>query len=145
MKFVNVLMAASLFLLPLAHADEPSTCPAAIPPCSVDGKDISQDNAAIIAAIGQQQFCFQAVKLAEVCASQEGLTDIKFINAAGAKCEARLKELAPSATDLANLANMKAACQRKWFGREGSQYISLNGYCKLRALSWTLNLLDEQE
>lgn len=145
MKFANVLMAASFLLLPLAQADEPNTCPAVIPPCSVDGKDISQDNAAIIAAIGQQQFCFQAVKLAEVCGTQEGLNDIKLINAAGAKCEARMKELSPSQTDLNNLANMKAACQRKWYGREGSQYISLNGYCKLRALSWTLNLLDEQE
>jgi hypothetical protein len=56
-----------------------------------------------------------------------------------------MKDLNPSVTDRNNLENMKAACQRKWYGREGSQYISLNGYCKLKALSWTLNLLDENE
>lgn len=145
MKFAYALIAASLLIITAAQADEPTTCPAVIPPCSVDGKDISQDPAAIVAAISGQRYCFQAVKLAEVCGTQEGLSDIKFINAATAKCESRMKELTPSAVDLNNLSNLKAACQRKWFGREGSQYISINGYCKLRALAWTLNLLDENE
>lgn len=144
MKIASLALAA-LVLLPLASRADENTCPPApLPACSHEGKDISQDDAAIVAAIGAQEFCFQAVKLAENCGSGVG-NDIKFINAATAKCEARMKELNPSQTDLNNLSNLKVACQRKWFGREGSQYISINGYCKLRALSWTLNLLDEKE
>ncbi len=145
MKFA--LLAALLTLSTAAVADEPVACPVpppALPACSHNGVDISLDDAAIVAAIGEQSYCFQAVKLAEVCGTGEG-KDIKFINAASAKCEARLKELTPSETDLNNLSNLKVACQRKWYGREGAQYISINGYCKLKALAWTLNLLDENE
>ncbi len=144
MKLASLALAAALLLPTLSHADENSCAPAPLPACSHNGKDISEDDSAIVAAIGEQEFCFQAVKLAEVCGSGTG-NDIKFINAATAKCEGRLQQLAPSQTDLNNLSNMKVACQRKWYGREGSQYISINGYCKLRALAWTLNLLDENE
>lgn len=146
MKFLSLAFA---LLLPLMAQAEPTSdddnCPAPpLPKCSFNGVDISGDDIAIVNAIGAQQFCFQAVKMAEECGSNEG-GDIKFINAAINKCEARLKTLRPSQTDLNNLSNLKVACNRKWYGREGSQYISINGYCKLRALSWTLNLLDETE
>ncbi len=144
MKFATFALAAA-FLIPIASIADENTCPPApLPACSHNGKDISQDDAAIVAAISEQQFCFQAVKLAEACGSGLG-TDVKFANAATAKCEARLQELTPSQTDLNNLSNLKVACQRKWYGREGSQYVSINAYCKLRALAWTLNLLDENE
>jgi len=143
MNFAALLI-AGLLLAPTAQADANTCPPAPLPACSHNGADISSDDTAIVAAIGEQQFCFQAVKLAEVCSSSQG-GDIKFINAAAAKCEARLKELSPTQTDLNNLSNLKMACQRKWYGREGSQYISINGFCKLRALAWTLNLLDENE
>ncbi len=138
------LMIAALLLAPAAQADENVCPPAPIPACSHNGVDISSNDVAIVAAIGEPQFCFQAVKLAEVCSSNQG-GDIKFIKAATIKCEARMSELTPTQTDLNNLSNLKMACQRKWYGREGSQYISINGFCKLRALAWTLNLLDENE
>lgn len=144
MKALSLAFAAFVLFPLTSSADENACPPPPLPACSHNGKDISQDDAAIVAAIGEQQFCFQAVKLAESCGSGVG-GDIKFINAASSKCEARMRELSPSQTDLNNLSNMKAACQRKWYGREGSQYISINGYCKLRALAWTLNLLDENE
>jgi hypothetical protein len=142
----RLALAFSAFLLVSfsSHATENSCPPPAAPACSVEGKDISQDQAAILAAISEQTFCFQAVKLAEACGTGQG-SDVRYVNAATVKCEGRLASLSPSQTDLNNLSNLKAACQRKWFGREGTQYISINAFCKLRALAWTLNLLDENE
>lgn len=150
MKIASILLV--VLLAPVIALADPVPAPAPVcppppkplPACSFNGVDISADDAAIVAAIGAQEFCFQAVVFAEKCGSNQG-GDIRFINAAISKCEARLRTLTPSQTDLNNLSNLKVACNRKWHGREGTQYQSINGFCKLRALSWMMNLLDENE
>lgn len=157
MKVSIVTLLITVLSAPLAFADNPVTpdpnvdphnppeAPISgptVPACSYNGKDISTDTAAILSAIKASEFCWQAVQLAESCAAGEGF-DTNFVNAAAPLCQKQFEANRPTAQDRALLASMRTACDGKWKGKEGTQYLSANAYCKLNAWNWMVNLTSE--
>ena len=142
MKFFAL---TALALLPLmAHADEQIDQPPALSPCSYNNQDISKDPAAIVAAISKTEFCWEAVQLAENCGSNVG-GDVAFVAAAAPICQKEFQSHNPTAQDTALLNQLRATCDAHWKNKEGSQYQSINSYCKIRAWLWMVNLTSENK
>ena len=136
------ILFAVLALSPLARAeDAPQTGPT-VPACSNNNKDISADPAAILAAIKGSEFCWQAVQLADNCASgDEG--DFSNVAAAAPVCAKEFEANNPTSQDRILLASMRNGCDSKWKDKVGGQYLAQNSMCKLHAWLWMDNLTSE--
>jgi hypothetical protein len=141
MKFLSML--ALLALAPLARSDETPPNPGpALPACSDNSRDISADPKAIMAAIKNAQFCWQAVQLTENCSGGDS-EDFNFVGAAAPLCAKEFEAQNPSSQDRIVLASMRTACDGKWKEKAGGQYLSQNALCKLHAWLWVDNLTSE--
>jgi hypothetical protein len=137
---MKTFLLIALFVSPLAFADDPALTPGpALPACSYNFKDISADSAAIMAAINSVPYCWQAVQLAENCASGEGI-DVGYVAAAAPKCEKEFETNKPTSQDRILLASMRSACDSKWKSQNGGQAQSADSLCKLNAWLWLVNL-----
>ncbi|MGZ3653650.1 MAG: hypothetical protein ACXVB9_01280 [Bdellovibrionota bacterium] len=138
---MKTLLLLTLLASPLtAFADDPViNAGPSVPPCSNNFKDISADPAAIQAAIKGAQFCWQAVQLAENCASGEGI-DVSYVAAAAPLCEKEFESNKPTSQDRILLASMRSACDDKWKSKEGGEAQSKDSLCKLNAWLWLVNL-----
>jgi len=162
MKFLSALTLTILFLSAAALAQEttppapgtpeapqPSEPADPLPPppmlvCALDGTDLSEDDAAIVAAIESREICWEAVYLANACSSGVA-SDVRFTAPAFAKCHAQLMSQSPTAAELQQLKTMRAACDAKWSPRVtgNSIYRSVHALCSLNALSWLVDLTAE--
>jgi len=136
------LLFSLLALSPLARAEDAPSPGPSVPACSDNFKDISADSAAILAAIKGAQFCWQAVQLADNCGSGDA-DDFNYVAAAAPVCAKEFDEHNPTSQDRILLASMRNACDDKWKGKEGGQYLSMNSMCKLHAWLWMDNLTSE--
>lgn len=141
MKTLSLL--ALLALAPFARAeDAPPSMGPSLPACSDNAKDISADPAAILAAIKNAQFCWQAVQLADNCSGGDA-EDFSFVAAAAPICAKEFEDHNPTSQDRILLASMRSACDGKWKDKVGGQYLSQNALCKLHAWLWIDNLTSE--
>jgi hypothetical protein len=120
---------------------DPSQAPpsgAEAPRCVVDGKELSQDRAAMLGAIHDAPLCWQAVQLAEGCASGSS-GDTALTKAALPVCIIELENHKPGPREREILESMKTACEEQWTANEG-QSVLQKAFCELKAVQAAVEL-----
>lgn len=103
------------------------------------GEDIYNQPEVFQALIEKSASCYEAESLAEACAWGSSL-DVMTAGTAYGVCEAELNAQKPKKDILNTLNKMKSLCTKKYEHQDGTMYRSMNAFCHLNALSWTVNI-----
>jgi hypothetical protein len=103
------------------------------------GEDILNQPEVFQALIEKAESCYEAEALAEACAWGSSL-DVSTAGLAYGVCESELNAQKPKKELVNTLNKMKSLCTKKYSNQDGTLYRSMNAFCHLRALSWTVNI-----